>query len=150
MYGEGKPIMTGQQSTDELTPKIDFVASKKQRAHTANDFGARLLAARKAKGLTQAELAEAIGTSQRMIAYYETQGGTPNAPLLLKLGKVLSVDPNELLGVTKKKADAPEDLRLWRKLRQVESLPPDQRQTVVRMIDALVSHQTVTKKKQRG
>lgn len=143
--------MPAHPSTDETTPRIAFVATKKQRTSTATDFAARLVAARKAKGLTQAELAKAIGTSQRMIAYYEAQGGTPNAPLLLKLGEVLSVDPNALLGVTTSKtADAPEDLRLWRKLRRVESLPPDQRQTVVRMIDTLVSLDTASKKKQRS
>lgn len=141
--------MTARTTLPKATPKIALVAKRKQqRAPAMADFGSRLLAARKAKGLTQAELAERIGTSQRMIAYYETQGGTPNATLLLKLGEVLSIDPNELLGVTPQKTtEAPEDLRLWRKLRRVETLPSHQRDAVVRMIDALVDE---PKKKQRG
>ena len=34
-------------------------------------FGARLAALRKAAGFTQQELANEVGTSRRMIAYYE-------------------------------------------------------------------------------
>ena len=130
----------------KATPKIDPVA--KQKNPVSRAFGARLVAARKAKGFTQAELARQVGTSQRMIAYYETQDGTPGGPVLLRLAKALSIDPNELLGLASTPAthpDVPADLRLWRKLRRVESLPPDQRKTVVRLIDALVGQHDAKK-----
>ena len=43
-------------------------------------FGERLQAVRKARGLTQVQLAEAAGTTQRAISYYETEAGFPPAP----------------------------------------------------------------------
>ena len=43
-------------------------------------FGERLQAIRKARGLTQVQLAEAAGTTQRAISYYETEAGFPPAP----------------------------------------------------------------------
>lgn len=130
----------------KLDPKIPAVAKRKNPVSRA--FGARLIAARKAKGLTQAELARQVGTSQRMIAYYETQHGTPSGPVLLRLAETLAVDPNELIGLASAPSaqpDTPTDLRLWRKLRRVESLPPDQRKTVVQLIDALVDRQPAKK-----
>lgn len=123
------------------------MARKKQSPE--NPFGARLRDLRKARGFTQAELAEAIGSSQRMIAYYETQGGTPAAPLLLKLARALLVNADEILGLKRerKRADStpPQDLRLWRKLKRVERLPAAQRKTVVQLIDALVEGESLKK-----
>ena len=43
-------------------------------------FGERLAAIRKARGLTQVQLAEAAGTTQRAVSYYETEAGFPPAP----------------------------------------------------------------------
>ena len=51
-------------------------------------FGERLAALRKAAGFTQTELANELGISQRMVAYYEQPDVTPPARLLAieKLG----------------------------------------------------------------
>lgn len=120
----------------------------KKKLLQEDPFGARLRDLRKARGFTQAELAEAIGSSQRMIAYYETQGGTPAAPLLLKLARALSVKADELLGLKRDRrpdSAAPQDLRLWRKLKRVERLPASQRRTVVQLIDALVEGEALKK-----
>jgi DNA-binding XRE family transcriptional regulator len=62
------------------------------------EVAARLVA-RKAAGLTQVELAEAIGTSQRMVAYYESTGDYPLARLLRQLSRTLGVSADELLGL---------------------------------------------------
>lgn len=77
-----------------------------------------------------------------MVAYYETHSGTPAGPVLLKLAHALKVSPDELMGLKAEARTAdsssPQNLRLWRKLRRVEKLPPAQRRTVVQLIDALV------------
>ena len=77
-----------------------------------------------------------------MIAYYETHSGTPAGPVLLRLGRALKVTPDQLLGLTPEPwvaaPSSPQNLRLWRKLRRVEKLPPAQRRTVVRISGALV------------
>lgn len=73
---------------------------RKSREQPPQNFGARLAELRKAAGLTQVELAEAIGTSQRMIAYYESTDDYPIARLLRHLSQALGVSADELLGLT--------------------------------------------------
>ena len=65
---------------------------------TAEGFGARLAELRKAAGYTQVQLAEALGMSQRMIAYYESIEDNPLARILLLLSETLGVSTDELLG----------------------------------------------------
>jgi transcriptional regulator with XRE-family HTH domain len=73
-----------------------------------------------------------------MVAYYESQKGNPPADLLPKFAEVLDVSIDELFGRRPRaaKTDAPRNLRLWRKLRRVETLPPKDREAVLRLIDA--------------
>jgi transcriptional regulator with XRE-family HTH domain len=74
--------------------------ARRTRARPAETFGARLAELRKAAGLTQVELAEAIGTSQRMVAYYERTEDYPLARLLRNLSRALGATADELLGLT--------------------------------------------------
>ena len=76
---------------------------------TRNDtegFGARLAELRKAAGYTQVELAEALGMSQRMIAYYESIEDNPLAKILRLLAQTLRVSTDELLGVSPPRSKA--------------------------------------------
>lgn len=73
---------------------------RQTRVQPAPSLGARLAELRKAAGLTQVELAEAIGTSQRMVAYYERTEDYPLARLLRQLSHALGVSTDELLGLT--------------------------------------------------
>jgi transcriptional regulator with XRE-family HTH domain len=112
------------------------------------ELGAQLRRLRKAKGFTQTELGEAIGTSHRMIVYYEIQGGNPPADVVIKLARALDVSADELLGLGrpgKEKREAPANLRLMRKLRRVQELPPGDRQSVLRFIDALLEKESLKK-----
>jgi transcriptional regulator with XRE-family HTH domain len=81
-------------------------------------FGKRLQALRKARGLTQVQLAEAAGTTQRAISYYETEAGFPPAPAVIDLAKALNVTTDELLGVKPPRIewanDDSEARRLWK------------------------------------
>ena len=63
-------------------------------------FGTRLAELRKAAGYTQVELADALGMSQRMIAYYESIEDNPLAKILRLLAQTLRVSTDELLGVS--------------------------------------------------
>ena len=57
------------------------------------------MAIRKARGLTQVQLAELAGTTERAVSYYETEAGFPPAPAVIQLAKALRVSTDELLGV---------------------------------------------------
>jgi transcriptional regulator with XRE-family HTH domain len=54
---------------------------------------------RQRRGLTQAELEDAVGVSQRVIAYYETETDQPPGALLVDLAKALRVSADQLLGL---------------------------------------------------
>ena len=51
---------------------------------------------RKLKGLTQRQLAEAIGASEPSIRLYELGKRTPNEDVLKKIAKVLAISPSAL------------------------------------------------------
>lgn len=53
---------------------------------------------RKAQGLTQAELGEKVGASQKVIADYEAGGSRPPVERIPALARVLGVSADELLG----------------------------------------------------
>lgn len=105
-------------------------------------FGTRLRRLRKAKGFTQVELARAVGVSQPTIAYYENEDGLPGAVQIVRIAETLGLPPDEVLGMRtpgrRSEPESPESLRLWRKLRQVETLPPAERRQVIQFIEALV------------
>ena len=62
-------------------------------------FGERLAALRKAAGYTQIQLAEILGISQRMVAYYENTSDLPIAKMLRHLARILNVTADELVGL---------------------------------------------------
>lgn len=114
-------------------------------------FGERLRRLRKARGFTQAELARALGISQPTVAYYENEDGRPGGDLVLKLSETLGASPEEILaGQAPRRrsvAETPENLRLWRKLKQVERLSPMERRQVIQLIDALVERNELRRQK---
>lgn len=105
------------------------------------DFGERLAAIRKARGLTQVQLAEAAGTTQRAISYYETQAGFPPVPAVIALAQVLKVSTDELMGIEEPTSDLlqddPETRRLWKKFQQVRDLPEKDQRAVIRLVNSL-------------
>lgn len=63
------------------------------------EFGERLEKMRGLRGMTQLELAEASGTSQRAISHYETCMGYAPAPQLAAIAKTLKTTTDEFLGL---------------------------------------------------
>jgi transcriptional regulator with XRE-family HTH domain len=105
-----------------------------------SEFGARLSVFRKAAGYTQVELAEALGTTQRMITYYETRAEKAPAALLPKLAEVLGVTTDALLGIpSPRKAKAP-DTRFQRRLQQIEKMPASEKRYILHMLDTFIEH----------
>lgn len=63
-----------------------------------NVIGVRIKSLRKKENLTQKQLAEKIGVSQRMIGYYESEERFPPHDVLTKLADCFSVSADYLLG----------------------------------------------------
>lgn len=62
-------------------------------------FGKRLVAARKKLDITQKELADMLGITPTRLNYWEKDKREPDVHMIKKISKVLSVDPNYLIGV---------------------------------------------------
>ena len=105
-------------------------------------FGARLSALRKAAGYTQQELAQELGVSRRMVAYYEGETEHPPAALLPSLATALGVTTDELLGVaTLRKKAAKPDRRLQRRMQQIERMNPKEKRQALQILDALIERE---------
>lgn len=90
-------------------------------------FGERLQAIRKARGLTQVQLAEAAGVSQLATSSYETEAAFPPAPAIVDRAKALKVSADELLGIKPHMGDrltaGAEARRMWKRLQMVVAVP---------------------------
>jgi transcriptional regulator with XRE-family HTH domain len=106
-----------------------------------NVFGKRLAAARKARGLTQRDLAKRVGISYRMIAYYEAQTNRPPTAKLATIANTLNVTTDELLGNEPLSVREPQNGRIWKRLQLVEKLPPKAQKQVVELVELLANSQ---------
>jgi transcriptional regulator with XRE-family HTH domain len=105
----------------------------------AEPFGPRLARLRKAAGFTQEELAEEIGVTRRMVAYYEVESEYPPSSLLPQISRALKVSTDELLGVIPiKKDQVPGNARLHRRLQQIDKLAMKDKRQVLQLLDAFV------------
>ncbi len=118
----------------------ELAVPKRKSAHNDTEtFGQRLAHLRKTAGLTQRELAAELNTSQRMIAYYESQTEHPPTHLLPMLAEVLGVSADVLLGLKPgKQIHRLASERLHRRLKQIEQLPPKERKQLLTLIDAFL------------
>lgn len=101
----------------------------------ATDFGKRVAAARRERGLTQRELAEHLGISQKMVEYYERRASNVTADVVCKLSEVLHVTADELLGTSPQKARPGPKSRLQRQIEQIERLPQSKQNAIVQVLD---------------
>lgn len=127
-------------------------AKKKKVATTTTDaaevemadetHGQRLGRLRRARGLTQVELAQRVGTIQALVSDYERDRLRLNAEVTVQLARALSVSTDVLLGVVEVPAASglvQRAGRLNRRLRKMEQLPPADQRAVLRFIDALAA-----------
>lgn len=110
-----------------------------------SSFGKRLAQLRKSAGYTQQELADEIGATRRMIAYYESESQHPPANMLVDLASALNVSADALLGIKPVKT-APISSRLERRIRQIEKLGPRPRQQITQLIDTFVEAEQLKQK----
>jgi transcriptional regulator with XRE-family HTH domain len=107
-----------------------------------SDFGAQLHAAREAKGLSQAQMADKLGLAQQSYAAWERRNVALRADQLQQLAGILGVGVDQLLGHAAKPARAAGPVG---KLRQVfesaSKLPRHQQAKVAEFVQAFVAQQ---------
>lgn len=120
----------------------ESLLAKQQLEEEATDLGRRTIELRKARGLTQVEMAERLGTTQSFVSKYERGELRLHGALIIKLADALRVSTDELLGFAGKEPSvrpAVKDRRLWRRISAIDRLSKRDRAALVRTIDAFLS-----------
>jgi transcriptional regulator with XRE-family HTH domain len=101
--------------------------------------GERIAALRKAKGLSQAELAVLMGITRKQITDYETSRVRMNDEMVVRFALALKVSADELLGLADNDTvkEAP-PLRLTKRLYELEKLPEQKRKAILKTLDDLI------------
>ncbi len=122
--------------------------SKKRVASStegAKAIGQRLTSIRKAKGLTQVEVAQRLDITQTLISKYERGDLLLHGELITQLAKLFDVSADDILGLERKSKAKPiaitpaVDRALARRFALLQSLPRRDRDAVTRTIDALIT-----------
>jgi transcriptional regulator with XRE-family HTH domain len=113
----------------------------------APEFGQRLAALRKAKGLPQAGLAERMGTTRKTIDYYERRAGNPSLEVVRRVAEALEVSPAELMGLeAPKRAGRPGPAgQLAQVFEEAARLPPRQQEKIAAFVSAYVKQYEQTR-----
>jgi transcriptional regulator with XRE-family HTH domain len=122
----GPPPTVGSERLDPMSKEI--LAA----------FGSRLKDLRKKKGWTQKELASKVGIRFSQLNKYE--GGLHAPPLekLVELAEVLDTDLDYLLTGSRSEGVPLRSTRLLERFRALEDFSSDDRETVLKLIDAMI------------
>ena len=113
-----------------------------------SEFGKRLFAVRRAKGISQNDLGEKVGLSLRMVSYYERDVNGPPVIILKKIADALNVTASYLLGESPLKLPIRDelDLPLKKAIDKLKNLPKKDQKNIIQMIEALEFKNTGVKK----
>lgn len=108
------------------------------------ELGARVAQGRKARGLTQVQLAERLGIAQQTLAHYEVGRLRIAADMLPLLAEILDLSIDELLtgqaGVRPSGKRGPAS-RLQQQIDAISQLPRAKQRFVVEMLDTVLAQQ---------
>ena len=104
-------------------------------------FGQRLHALREQAGLSQQQLADRIGLSQRAYAYRERHPVALRPDQLLNLAKALNVSVEDLVGTngTRKRGAGPTG-KMKQLFEAASRLPRSQQQKIAAFIEPFIAH----------
>ena len=102
-------------------------------------LGQRLAAARKAQGLTQNQLAEALGIAQQTLAHYEGGKLRVAIALLPPLAQLLGVSVEELIGApTKRAGKRGPTPKLQQQIARLSDLPHAKQRLIMEMLEGVL------------
>jgi transcriptional regulator with XRE-family HTH domain len=118
-----------------LMPNMGRPSNRKRSA-----FGERLVAAREEAGLSQRELADKLGITQRALSWWERESVALRPEQVAQLATVLGVSTDHLLGVpsTKKRGTGPTG-KARRAFEAVSKLPRHHQQKIVDVVETFVA-----------
>jgi transcriptional regulator with XRE-family HTH domain len=101
----------------------------------SKDLGQRIARFRKEQGLTQQQLADALGLKQYAVANYETGRCRVPVVLLSDLSRFLNVGLDALLGSPTPKAKPGPAPLVQKQLEKIQGLPKDKQKFVLQALD---------------
>lgn len=102
-----------------------------------DSFGKKLAECRKAKNLSQKELAELFKTSHTTIGKYERDEMTPSIDAAKKLAKILDTTVGYLLGENEQ-ANLFKDQKMLKRLQDIMGLPEKEKDCIITTIDHFI------------
>lgn len=104
----------------------------------APEFGQRLAAARKAKGLSQETFAKMLRTTRSNVAYYERKAGNPTMDFIQRCAAILDISAGELIGAQAPKHRPGPPSRLQQQIEQISRLPRSKQRFVSELLDTVL------------
>lgn len=118
------------------TPWYRRLMAGRPTSKKPTETGARLASLRQAAGLSQAQLAEAVGIPQRTLSYYERESAYLPSPLVTPLAQALGVSVQTLLGNEQApKGKRGPKSRLERQFEAITKLPPGEQELVSKLLE---------------
>ena len=100
---------------------------------------ANITRARKQKGLTQVELAQKMGITQRVISYYEKEAKTISLDAVSKIAKALDISTSKILITNKEIQDLPDlPVAFQKRIAKIKELTPKSQKTIYDVIDGMI------------
>jgi transcriptional regulator with XRE-family HTH domain len=118
--------------------KHGIVIKHESRAYFRS-LGGHIAMMRKARGMTQAELARAIGVSQQAVFAYELGERRVSVLILSKIAKVFTVSVEDMVGLSRP-ARVPKGRlspRAMRHAERLQALTKTQQRFIIRILDVL-------------
>lgn len=99
-------------------------------------FGKRLNELRKNRGLSQEELAKAVGIHTNVLGRYEREEAKPSIDIAISLADKLGVSLDYLVG----KTDTELDIATLDKIVTIQKLPEEDKHCIMYSLDGLIQH----------
>ncbi len=107
----------------------------------APKFGQRMAAFRIAKGLTQFDLADALGMTRNQIAYYERASQNPSMEAVEKIAAFFGVSVGELFNDAARTAKKPGPPSQFAQIAdRLDKLPRAKQKVVAEMLEGFLKH----------
>jgi transcriptional regulator with XRE-family HTH domain len=117
-----------------MTANMGRPTSRKRTA-----FGERLVATREEAGLSQRELADKLGVTQRALSWWEREPVALRPEQVAQLATALGVSADYLLGVETKKRGGGPTGKARRAFEAVSKLPRHHQQKIVDVVETFVA-----------
>lgn len=99
-------------------------------------FGKRLVHFRQKAGMTQYDLAEALGISRDLVGHYERRSQNPNLDFVIKVSELFGVSVDEFLGFKAAPEKTGPPPRVKKLTKRLNELPKTKQGVVLEMLES--------------